>query len=123
MIDPISIGLLIGGAVLGVALVAFWQEIKDWFIKIWHKLPIEVKEDLKGVLAFAREVATNTVRNAIMCIMKYYSYNAITNQWNETIVSKQITSNDIPEHIRNRLRQGNEIDITDDLSQELKLTL
>lgn len=118
MIDPISIGLLIGGAVLGIALIAFWQEIKDWFIKVWDKLPIEVKEDLKGVLAFAKKVD-----DLVMSIMKYYSYNAITNQWNETIVSKQITSNDIPEHIRNRLRQGNEIDITEDLSKELKLTL
>lgn len=119
MIDPISIGIwLLVGAAAGAVVLAFWKEIREWFIKIWHKLPAQLRQDLKGVLAFAQRVD-----DIIMTSMKYYSYNKGTNDWNETIVSKQVFTNEIPSHIRDRLRGGNQIDITSDLGKELNLTL
>lgn len=119
MIDPISIGIwLLVGAATSAVVIAFWKEIREWFIKIWYKLPVQMRQDLKGVLAFAQRVD-----EVIVTLMKYYSYNKGTNDWNETIVSKQINTNEIPSHIRERLREGNQIDITKDLCKELDLTL
>lgn len=118
MLDPISIGLFLAGAALGVVVIAFWKEIREFFIAVWQKLPENVKQDLKGVVVLAQ-----AIDRAIMTNYHYYSYSVGTNTWNETIVTQSVTSQDIPEHIKQRLKSGNEIDITDDFSRELNLTL
>lgn len=119
MIDPISIGLfLLAGAVTGAVVITFWKEIREWFIDVWHKLPSQLRQDLKGVLAFVQKID-----NIITAAIKYYSYNKGTNEWNETIVSKIVSTNDIPDHIRRRLSEGKELDITNDFRKELDLTL
>lgn len=119
MIDPISIGLwLLAGAVVGAAITVFWEDIREFFIQSWNALPQDIREDMQGVSAFAQQLDRQ-----MMSILNYYSYNAGTNEWSETVVTKKITSDEIPEHIRNRLQSGKKIDITADLEKELKLTL
>ena len=119
MIDPISIGIwLLAGAAVGAAVVIFWKDIREFFIKSWNALPQDVRHDLHGVVAFAQKIDAK-----MMSMLNYYSYNVGTNEWSETIVTKTITANDIPEHIRNRMQTGQKVNITDDLQKELKLTL
>lgn len=121
MIDPISIGLwFLAGATVGVAVAVFWQEIREFFIASFKKLPTEIQRDLQGVVALAR-----AIDNIMMTTFKYYSYNQMTQSWNETINTRNINANDVPEHIKMRAQanQGQDIDITQDVAKELQLKL
>ncbi len=109
---------LAGAAVVGaVVLAAFWKEIVAWIEKIYAKLPPSIKENLQGAVAFVERVA-----GAIKNIMNYYSYNEKTEKWTETVVSREVDENQIPKHIREKLKTQNKADITDELQEKLELT-
>ena len=118
MIDPISIGLILAGIAAGVAVLAFWSEIRDFFKRAWNALPIEITQNLQGVVAVAK-----MIDGKITTALKYYSYNLETQSWNESIASKVVTTDEIPDHIKQRLQLGHEVDYTNDLAKELKLEL
>lgn len=46
-------------------------------------------------------------------------YTKTGTQWQETIVSRVISENDVPENIRKRAEMQEEADITDDLNEQL----
>ncbi len=112
--------LLIGalGVAVGVGITLYWEKIVQWLNRIWEKLPPKVKDTLQGALAFVKK-AVNTAYN----IMKYYSYDKKTKQWNETIVTTEVDENEIPEHIRNKVyaNRHKEVEITDELQEQLEL--
>ena len=118
MIDPISIGLILAGIAAGAVILAFWGEIREFFKKAWNALPREITDNLQGVIAIAQ-----AVDGIVTSTFKYYSYDNETESWNETIVSKTVTTDDIPEHIKQRLQTGQEVDFTNDMAKELKLKL
>lgn len=119
MIDPISIAFLLAGAVVGAAVIIFWDEIRSFFIESYHNLPKSVQQDLQGVVVIAQAVD----RAIIGASFKYYSYNAVTQHWKETVSTKAISADEVPDHIKNRLRQSNTVDITDEVAKELQLNL
>ncbi len=112
--------LLLGGVALaaGIAIAAYWKEINAWVQRIWAKLPHSVKDKLQGAVALARRIG-NTFKN----IMKYYAYDSNTKKWTETVVTKEVNESDIPKHIRSRLRETEEVDISEDFQKELQLSL
>lgn len=112
--------LLAGVALAGVAIAVYWKEINAWLKRIWEKLPPVVKNQLKGALSFVKRIG-NTAHN----IMKYYSYNEETKKWNETIVTTEVDESTVPAKFRNMAgySQNQEVETTDDLEKELKLTL
>ncbi len=112
--------LLAGGALLATGIALYWKNISNWLKRIWEKLPRRVKDTLQGALSFVKK-AVDTVYN----IMKYYSYDEDTKQWNETVVTTEVSENDVPEHIRNRVNANvqREIETTDELQEKLEMTL
>lgn len=120
MLDPISIGLwLLTGVAVGAAVVLFWDEIRSFFIESFQSLPRDIQRDLQGVVVVAKAIDKVMTRTSL----RYYSYNAMTQNWSETIDTKAIRADEVPDHIRNRLRYGDEIDITNEVARELKLHL
>lgn len=118
MIDPVSIFLFLAGAAAAVAVVAFWEEIRSFFIDSFRGLPPHVQKDLKGLVVLARAVDI-----AITTTLKYYSYNNMTDTWTETKEERPVSAEEVPEHIRKRVETGQQIDITNDFARELNLTL
>ncbi|MGP5203863.1 hypothetical protein ACTXKB_13990 [Psychrobacter aquimaris] len=110
--------LIIGAAIAGLSAITFWKDLAYWLKIGWEKLPESLKKDLKGVV-------TSVINKAgtIFNIIKYYSYNQNKNQWSETIVRKECSINDVPQHIRNRITYGSEIDTTQELKEKLELSL
>lgn len=119
MIDPVSLLLwMAAGAAVGAAVVIFWEEIRNFFIESFQRLPVEVQQNLQGVVSLAK-----AVDRAIIKTFKYYSYDQVTQSWSETVETKRINASEVPEHIRNRLKSGNTVDITDEVAKELQLHL
>lgn len=113
--------LLLGGiALAGVAIGVYWKNIAKWLEKIWEKLPASIKKDLQGAVALVQKVAS-VFKN----VMKYYSYNSQTKKWRETIVTSEVSENDIPEHIRKNMQNSssNEVDISAEIQEKLELSL
>lgn len=122
MIDPISLAVIAGtfavGAVVGVVVVKYWDNIKSWIKKIWEKLPIKIKKNLQGATSFVKRLG-----NSFSNIMNYYSHDEKLNQWSITTFTQEVDEDTIPEHIRAKLKQKNEVDTTQDLERELKISL
>lgn len=117
MIDPISIGLLIGGAALGIGIALYWKQIKGWLGRVWQALSPLIKEAVQGMVTFVQKL-WNTAKN----IAKYYSYDQNTKQWHETIVTTEVDESTVPDKIRAKLGYdyGNEVETTDELELALK---
>lgn len=112
--------LLLGGIALagGIAIGMYWKNIAGWLKKIWEKLPPSIKQQLQGAVALAQKVAS-VFKN----IMKYYSYDSQTKKWQETVVTTEVNESEIPEHIRSRLQNSNQVDISTELQEKLELAL
>lgn len=110
--------LIIGAAIAGLSAVAFWKDLAYWLKRGWEKLPESLKNDLKGVVTSVMNTA-----GTIFNIIKYYTYSQNKNQWTETIVRKECSIHDVPQHIRNRIAYEAEIDTTQELKEKLELSL
>lgn len=113
--------LLLGAAALTatVVLVAFWKEIKQFIQRVWEKLPPIIKQQLQGAKVFIQRIA-RVVKN----LFYYYSYNKESQKWTETVVSREVDPNSIPEDIMKKMQQGNteKVDISDEYEQQMMLT-
>ena len=99
MIPLIWIGaaLFAGAVVVGV----FWNEIKDCVNKS------------------SRKIRESVIPSAIQ---KFYSRKE-TGQWQETVITREISEKDIPADILAKINRssGREVDITDEVAEELHL--
>ena len=111
MIPLIWIGaaLFAGAVVVGV----FWNEIKD-FVN-------------KSIAGFKTFLQTGSVARALyaaknVAIQKFYSRKE-TGQWQETVITREISEKDIPADILAKINRssGREVDITDEVAEELHL--
>ncbi len=113
----IPVIILAGAAVIGaVVLAAFWKEIRAWLGKVWEKLPPVVKEQLQGAKAYLEKVES-TMKN----VFYYYSYDKEKQQWTETVVSREVSPQSIPEDILKKMNDRAKLDITSDVEQQLTL--
>jgi hypothetical protein len=65
-------------------------------------------------------VQTQNWREGIKAAYKFYSKN-LEGQWQETLTTKTITAEEVPEHIRRKLEASSQaIDISDELELQLK---
>ena len=120
MIDPLSITIISGlvGAALGAITVIYWKNIAKWIKTVYNSLPFKIKKELQGAVSFIKRVG-----NSFSNIMKYYSHNKEINQWKLTTVTQEVDESTIPEHIRAKLTKNSEIETTQELEKELKMSL
>lgn len=112
--------LLIAGLAIGAAAVAitFWDKIKLYLSKAVQKVKEVIKAAIVGFTAYIKSGLD--WREGIKAAYKFYSKNN-QGQWQETVTTKTITVDELPEKIRKKLEksQGNQVDISDELELEL----
>lgn len=123
MIPLIWIGaaLFAGAVVVGV----FWNEIKEFVNKSIRKIrEIVIPSAIAGFKTFLQ---TGSVARALyaaknVAIQKFYSRKE-TGQWQETVITREISEKDIPADILAKINRssGKEVDITDEVAEELHL--
>ncbi len=111
--------ILLGGLLIGATVIAvtFWDQIKKYLGLAYKKLKEILAAAIVGVAAY---VQTNNWREGIKAFYKFYSKDT-AGQWQETMTTKTITAEEVPEHIRRKLEASNRaIDISEELELELK---
>lgn len=111
--------LIMGITAIAVVSVitAFWSEVFNWVKRAITKVKEIISGVHKGVSVFIKKM-----REAAKEISKHYS--KVGTKWQETIVEKNIQYRDLPEEIRQKVRNDSiEYDISDELSDELELQL
>lgn len=109
--------LLLGGLLVGAAVaVTFWDQIKKYLSLALEKVKKVIRAAVIGVAAY---VQTSDWREGIKAAYKFYSKNE-NGKWQESVVTKEISVDDLPPHIRKKLEATeNPVDITDSLELEL----
>lgn len=103
--------LLLGVAV-GALVAVFWKDIVGWLQRA-----AEAVKKVVGKIANGVTVAVKKVYDGMKEISRHYTKTGT--QWQETIVSRTISENDVPEEIRRKAEREEEADITNDLSEQL----
>lgn len=115
ILTTLFLAAIAGGAV-GALVATFWKQIVSWFKKAWEKLTEAFKKGFKGVKAFLTKIA-GVIKN----LAKYYSFNASTKKWQETVVTREVDPSEVPEEFRTELKSSDQIDISDEFTKQLTL--
>lgn len=111
--------VLLGGFLAGAAVVAavtFWDQIKQFLKSAFDKVKKVISAAIVGVAAF---VESGNWRDGIKAMYKFYSKDK-AGMWQETITTKTISPEEVPEHIRQKLERSNQpVDISNELELEL----
>lgn len=102
-------GLLLGGSLL----TRFWNDIIEWLKRAVDK----VAEVIVGVV-YGCTVFIKKLLEGVQEISKHYSKRN-DGKWEETVVTKQISEDQVPEEIRRKAVYNKEVEVTKEL--ELKL--
>lgn len=116
MIPIFIIGaLLVGGAVVAVT---FWDQIKKYLSKALEKVKEILNAAIVGFTAYVKS-GLNWMEG-LKAAYKFYSRNN-QGQWQETVITKTISVEDLPESIKKKLAksQGKQVEITEELELEL----
>lgn len=119
--------LVIGAAAIATAIVVgvFWKEIKNFLTKAINRF----KEIFAPALiaGYKTYIQTGSLARALynagkVAIQKCYSKTE-RGTWQETVTTREISFDDIPADIRDRVRHANgqEVDITAEVAEELQL--
>ena len=111
---PLLIGL---GSLL---LVAFWDEIVDWLKKLVNEIKSMFARAVKKI-AHAAAGFIQRVENGLAAI-RHRLYYKEQGQWVEQTTTRKIKESEVPQRIR-RLITAQEEEITDELEEELHLSL
>ena len=105
----ITIGLVLGACLLS----EFWNDITEWVKRQLERIKRTV---VKGVKVFIKKV-----REFYQEIVKIYRQEG--GEWIERteIREKKIPEDEVPKEIRDKARNGNETDITEEYEEQLKL--
>lgn len=111
--------LLIAGGLLvtGGIIAAFWDDICKWIGKAAQAVKKIVNGIVHGVKVYIKKVANDIYQE----LSKFYSFDENKNQWEETIVSKKVSSNEVPDDIKKLVTGGHEQDISDKFKEKLAL--
>lgn len=105
----LSIIALAGAAIIGVGLVAiFWNSIKDWLLRAAQK----VNEIISGIV-YGAKVFIRKLSEGYKEISKHYSKNGT--QWEETIVTRTVSPEDVPDDIKEKASMYEDCDITHEM--------
>lgn len=112
----IGIALVLGAAaIVGVGLIViFWNEIINFLKRAYEKLKTRVIGVIKGTSVALRKTVDGFER-----IVRMYSQDNETKKWQETIVRKHLTEDEIPQEFRDRIVDEDEFDITDELEMQI----
>lgn len=102
-------GLLLGGSLL----TQFWNDIINWLQRAVEKVADVISGVVYGCTIFIKKFLEGAQE-----ISKHYS-KTNDGKWEETIVTKQISEDQVPEEIRRKAIYNQEVDFTKEL--ELKL--
>lgn len=114
MIPFILVAALLAGA--AAVAVTFWDQIKKFLALAVEKVKQIIGATIIGVAAY---IQTENWREGIKAFYKFYSKNT-EGQWQESVVTKTVSAEEVPEHIRKKLeKDSGPIDISKDLELEL----
>ena len=110
--------LLLGGLlVASVVAITFWDQIKKYLSLAFERVKKVITATIVGVAAY---VQTGNLREGIKAAYKFYSKNE-RGMWQESVVTKEITAEELPEHIRKKLEKTDSpVDISNELELKLK---
>lgn len=115
MIPLLILGGFLAGAAIAVA-VTFWDQIKKYLKLAFDKVKEVVAAAIVGVAAY---VQSGNWREGIKAAYKFYSKDK-NGMWQETVTTKTISPEEVPEHIRRKLDATDQpVDISRDLQLEL----
>lgn len=101
----------------GAVVYSFWDEIKSYLKQAYDKVKEIMSAAVVGVMTYLQ---TKNLAEGVRAAYKFYSKNK-AGKWQETVVTKTIAAQDVPEHIRRKLEETtNEVDVSDELALELK---
>lgn len=115
VIPLLLLGGFLAGAVVVVA-VTFWDQIKKYLKLAFEKVKQIISAAIVGVAAY---VQSGNWREGIKAAYKFYSKDK-NGMWQETVTTKTISPEEVPEHIRRKLETTSQ---PIDISQELQLEL
>ena len=110
-------------ALLGIALTAMvflWDEIVDWLKKLVSGIKAMFARAVKKI-AHAAAGFIQRVENGLAAI-RHRLYYKEQGQWVEETTTRKIKESEVPASIRRKIHAQEE-DITDELEDELKLSL
>ncbi len=113
--------MILSGLIMGAALIAgtslvvkFWNTIISWLKRVYDKLRSLIQGVLKGTTIFFKKMG-----EAAKEISKNYA--KVGTKWQETVVQKSITADEIPEEYRMKMKRNNmEYEFTDELEMQLQ---
>jgi hypothetical protein len=114
----VSMALILGlsAAIIG-ALAVFWKDIVGWIKKAANKIKEVLGVTVEGTRTFIVRTQEGFKNKS-----KYYNKNKLTNEWEETTYTKQVSEADIPPEIMAKVRaQSIGVDVS--TTEELRLAL
>lgn len=119
-----AIVLLLVGGLIGATLTIFWDEIRSFLEKSISKVKEYIlPAAIKGFKVFlkTKDIKKSLMAAGLVIIQKFFSKEE--DVWTETIVTKNISADEIPSDLKAKLEssKGEEIDISDRVVAELKL--
>lgn len=123
MIPLLYAGAALIGIIGGIAVVACWDEIRDWLKDFIPKLNAMWAEVREYVPHGARMYGDLISKGAEMvCHIIHKLYYQEDNQWYEKSTTREVNESQVPASIRNKIAaQTQEADITEEIEQELQL--
>ncbi len=104
----IGVGVIVGATLL----VKFWNEMTSWL-----KRAINTVKEICGMISYGVSVFVRKVGEGLKEISKHYIKK--NNQWEEKIVSRTISENEVPNEIREKASYSYEVDVTEELENQL----
>ena len=112
--------LLAALAIGGILVVAFWDEIVDWLKNLVAGLR-RMFSELKKKIAHAAGAFIERVERGLAAI-RHKLYYQEQGEWIEETTTRKIEESEIPASIRRKIR-NHETEVTDEVEQELQLSL
>lgn len=99
--------------IAGIGLLAeFWKDITDWLRKAVNKV-----KEVVGKISYGVKVFIKKIQEGLKEISKHYSRTGT--EWEETVVTRKIPENQVPDEIKAKANSYSETDISEELELQL----
>lgn len=126
MIPVIVAGII--GAGIGAIVALNWDEIKSWLTSVickvkelWQKY----KPYVKKVASIVAEKYIENGHPMVRIMYRLFFQDENTHKWNELqdLPTREIEADELPPFIQAKLKRAEQVDITNEMQRELKLTV